>query len=755
MFRRMLEALVPVVAGALHHHALTTASQQRLSPANKLLANGLVLIDGDNVRGKTRFAQSKEDLMHLVLTYFAAASHHHHDAKAILYYDHGPAADAFLLDHRCAVVLSGPSKSADDALTRDLKFFLQRTRTLAVVTSDVGLMTRCRRAARQARGHVDIICPAECIDALGDPPPSQEKDTAKPSPVIVDLAQRLSSSASSSSRLRRVRPVTIEDLRSIPPNASVCAAIAACGGRRDGQEATWERVLSAAALFAYLQSRQIDHDEEWFDEFREHTRHDARVIKQPSLGSRAKPAKTWRRQATPSTRPNLDTLWPGGWLPDYEAGFLEVAALRKREPSATPIVVPPRRELRIAVTSDTHGLARLEHEDQADLLIHAGDFVLESRDRNKNMHALRELDEWVSTFAAALVTKGNHDPSRIRWSSNNTTQYATRAGLYDIVCGDCTLRVLVAPHGTYRSVEAVAATSDQPIDVIVSHAPPAGALDVTYAGRSVGSKALRFGLEEHAPVLWICGHIHESAGAMRFENRTVVLNAAAANPGRANKLVRPYAVVNIVAAEDERDSHTHTEPHRKRSAGLLLAIDLGLKNVGVAVVDHTSLLAYATGSDAASCVSAMRLEAYPSLIVAEGPRGLRDQALMDLQRADLVASDTADLYVASDWRLDLLLPKECKSQTSAKQAAKLVAEQFIARSRHLFQTPPLEASNTLSVDAAEAICLALWAAANLGWTPLTEEESLIGAQPGNSPTAGLVRRYTNGHVVRPPRCLHS
>lgn len=728
------------------------ASQQRLALTNKLLANGLVLIDGDNVRGKTRFAQSKEDLMKLILSSCAAASNHH-DAKTILYYDHGPTADAFLLENRCAVVLSGPSKSADDALTRDIKFFLQRNPSLSVVTSDVGLVIRCRRAARQARGHLDIIRPADLIDVLGDPPQSQPKADSVTTPLIFDLAQRLSSSASSSSRLKRVRPVTDEELLSIPPDASVCEAIAACGGRRDGKEATWERILSAAALFASLQSRQVVQEEEWFHEFREHTRHDARMIKQPRLGARVKATERWHRQNAPCTRPNFQTLWPGGWLPDYEAGFLTVAALRKREPSATPIVVPHRRELRIAVTSDTHGLRRLEQEDHADLLIHAGDFVLESRDRNKNMQALHELDEWISNFAAALVARGNHDPLRIRWSSENTTRYATRPGLYDVVCGDCTLRVLVSPHGTYRAMEAVADTSDHPIDIVVSHSPPAGALDVTYAGRSVGSKALRCGLEKHAPVLWICGHIHESAGAMRLEEGTVVLNAAAANPGRANRIVRPYAVVNVVAAEDKRDSHNHTEPQMKRTTQLLLAIDLGLKNVGVAVVDHNRLLAYATGPDAASCVSALRLDTYPSHIVAEGPRGLRDQALLDLQCADLVASDTADLYVASDWRLDLLLRKECKSQTSAKQAAKLLAEQFIARSRHLFQTPPLEASNTLSIDAAEAICLAFWATANLGWTPLTEEDSDIRPQPGSSQMTGLVRRFTNGHVMRPPHCL--
>ena len=51
----------------------------------------------------------------------------------------------------------------------------------------------------------------------------------------------------------------------------------------------------------------------------------------------------------------------------------------------------------------------------------------------------------------------------------------------------------------------------------MNHAPPRGTLDRTYEGNNAGSKALRDAYynacDDEAPTLWVCGHIHEAAGA--------------------------------------------------------------------------------------------------------------------------------------------------------------------------------------------------------------------------------------------------
>jgi Icc-related predicted phosphoesterase len=74
--------------------------------------------------------------------------------------------------------------------------------------------------------------------------------------------------------------------------------------------------------------------------------------------------------------------------------------------------------------------------------------------------------------------------------------------------------------------------------VFVPHAPPFNtSVDRTYAGKNVGSKAVREFIEERQPGITICGHIHESWGQDRIGS-TVIVNCGQAGKGR-------YALVDI------------------------------------------------------------------------------------------------------------------------------------------------------------------------------------------------------------------
>jgi Icc-related predicted phosphoesterase len=60
--------------------------------------------------------------------------------------------------------------------------------------------------------------------------------------------------------------------------------------------------------------------------------------------------------------------------------------------------------------------------------------------------------------------------------------------------------------------------------ILVSHTPPVQTrTDRLMNGSHVGSKAVRSYIEEHQPLLCLCGHIHESAGQDNI-GRTQVLN---------------------------------------------------------------------------------------------------------------------------------------------------------------------------------------------------------------------------------------
>ena len=260
------------------------------------------------------------------------------------------------------------------------------------------------------------------------------------------------------------------------------------------------------------------------------------------------------------------------------------------------IDLPP---LRIVVISDTHGFegalskfidssstdnnddvgspkwVRLGFSDDfilppADVLVHCGDFAA-SGSRKTQRIAARRLDDFLARqthIPEKIVIKGNHDPE-----SPAKVLFPTSKALY--VRSSSTMMI----HGVSFALEPYSRQaislqssigrrtySSMPTlpecDILVSHEPPKGILDMTYHGFSAGSLYLRELVEhaEHKPRLWLCGHIHESRGVKQFypANRrnggsdniidastTMVINASNANSGKANRLVSGAVVVEI------------------------------------------------------------------------------------------------------------------------------------------------------------------------------------------------------------------
>jgi len=59
--------------------------------------------------------------------------------------------------------------------------------------------------------------------------------------------------------------------------------------------------------------------------------------------------------------------------------------------------------------------------------------------------------------------------------------------------------------------------------IILSHYPPNGFNDTTYAGVHAGLKQLRELVEKYRPILFIHGHIHEARGVSKY-NKTIIVN---------------------------------------------------------------------------------------------------------------------------------------------------------------------------------------------------------------------------------------
>ena len=111
----------------------------------------VVLIDGDNCRGKSKWRLSAAAVD------AAAASAHARGLlgqEAVLMLDHGERQDCFVSSSGAyATAFAGRKATADDAIVDCVEHFLENNRTLTVVTSDFGLRARASYvAARAIRG---------------------------------------------------------------------------------------------------------------------------------------------------------------------------------------------------------------------------------------------------------------------------------------------------------------------------------------------------------------------------------------------------------------------------------------------------------------------------------------------------------------------------------------------------------------------------------------------------------------------------
>lgn len=234
--------------------------------------------------------------------------------------------------------------------------------------------------------------------------------------------------------------------------------------------------------------------------------------------------------------------------------------------------------LRLVVISDTHGfegaLSKFDENNQhgshyllpqADLLIHCGDFAASGSRKNQRT-AARRLDEWLARqthIPEKLVIKGNHDPdSPPRIIFPRSKALYVRSSSMLTVNGVTFALEPYARRMSLRSIRKQLSPAESPLpfcDVLVTHEPPKGILDLTYHGFTAGSSFLR-NLVDNAkdkPRLWLCGHIHEGRGILTktFSAKaevehddsmsTIVINAANANSGKANRLVSGAVVIDV------------------------------------------------------------------------------------------------------------------------------------------------------------------------------------------------------------------
>ncbi|MDY3562150.1 metallophosphatase domain-containing protein [Gemmata sp. JC673] len=169
--------------------------------------------------------------------------------------------------------------------------------------------------------------------------------------------------------------------------------------------------------------------------------------------------------------------------------------------------------------SDTHGRHELTRVPDGDILVHAGDVTLDG-----SLEDVEEFDRWLGALPHRhkIVICGNHDWCFQREPEAARARITNAVYLEDSGCEVAGLTFYGSPWTPlffdwafmrpdaelFETWERIPAGTD----VLVTHGPPHGVLDLTNRDTRAGSLSLLHRVYELKPRLHVFGHIHEAAG---------------------------------------------------------------------------------------------------------------------------------------------------------------------------------------------------------------------------------------------------
>jgi len=186
--------------------------------------------------------------------------------------------------------------------------------------------------------------------------------------------------------------------------------------------------------------------------------------------------------------------------------------------------------MNLTTISDTHGQHLRLDVGSGDMIIHAGDCTSRGK-----MDEIEVFLRWYGdlNFDHKILVPGNHD-----WDFESLPKH------YEEMCSNYGITLLnnsgIKIKGLHiwgsastpeffswafnRSRDRALATKRHPYigddwdkipkntDILITHGPAGGILDLTKGGDNAGCGLLRQKIEEIKPVIHICGHIHEGRG---------------------------------------------------------------------------------------------------------------------------------------------------------------------------------------------------------------------------------------------------
>ena len=208
-------------------------------------------------------------------------------------------------------------------------------------------------------------------------------------------------------------------------------------------------------------------------------------------------------------------------------------AARKRQPA----IEHQPDHLIIVMISDTHAMHREIEVPPGDLLIHAGDFTMNSMSAEK----LIDFNEWLGELPHPyrVVIPGNHDgvvedPSRRCLITNATLLINESVEIMGLkIWGSPATPILAEAFGVLSEAGRKKLYSRIPgdTDILITHSPPHGILDkAPDSVQRTGCMQLLDAVRRVKPMIHVFGHVHGGYGTLSTPD-TLFVNAALPGQG--------------------------------------------------------------------------------------------------------------------------------------------------------------------------------------------------------------------------------
>jgi Icc-related predicted phosphoesterase len=192
------------------------------------------------------------------------------------------------------------------------------------------------------------------------------------------------------------------------------------------------------------------------------------------------------------------------------------------------------KELKCVAIADTHGIYREIEIPDGDVLIHAGDIT-----KRGKLSELTDFNDWLGEqpHKHKIIIAGNHD-----WCFERQKEASIKIITNAVYLEDQSIEVegykfygspwqpwfLSWAFNLQRGQEIQKKWDliSNDIDVLITHGPAFGILDININGENTGCENLLRKIEELKPKVHVCGHIHEGYGqivshGIKFINASV------------------------------------------------------------------------------------------------------------------------------------------------------------------------------------------------------------------------------------------